>query len=135
MADKVNGKPDSSNKKPDAKIKHCSEDAIQAECFQWFWNTYPDLRYTMFAVPNGGARHLFEANRLKATGVVAGVSDLVWIKKDKVIFIEMKNEVGEQSKQQKAFEDAVTRHGHLYIVLRGVQEFKNFVLNNLFYKE
>jgi hypothetical protein len=45
---------------------------------------------TFFAVPNGGSRNIREARNLKLEGVRAGVSDLVVVLKDKVIFIEMK---------------------------------------------
>ena len=45
---------------------------------------------TFFAVPNGGSRNLIEARNLKLEGVRAGVSDLVVVLKDKVVFIEMK---------------------------------------------
>jgi hypothetical protein len=36
---------------------------------------YPELR-NLFAIPNGGARHLVVAKKLKAEGVKAGVPDL-----------------------------------------------------------
>lgn len=53
-----------------------SEDQLQSKCYQWFHNSFPDLRGLLYAVPNGGYRNGREANRLKATGVVAGVHDL-----------------------------------------------------------
>jgi len=43
-----------------------------------------------FAVPNGGSRNVREAMNLKKEGVKAGVSDLVVILQDKILFIEMK---------------------------------------------
>jgi len=45
---------------------------------------------TFFAVPNGGSRNEREAKNLKLEGVRAGVSDLVVVIKNKVLFIEMK---------------------------------------------
>tara|TARA_R110001632_G_scaffold232966_1_gene375682 strand:+ start:148 stop:537 length:390 start_codon:yes stop_codon:yes gene_type:complete len=45
---------------------------------------------TYFSVPNGGTRNKLEAINLKREGVRAGVSDLVIIFKDKVLFLEMK---------------------------------------------
>ena len=38
--------------------------------------TYPALRL-LFHVPNGGSRHVVEAKKLKALGVLAGVPDLI----------------------------------------------------------
>lgn len=45
---------------------------------------------TFFAVPNGGSRNKLEAINLKREGVKAGVSDLIIITRDKVLFLEMK---------------------------------------------
>ena len=55
-----------------------SEDGAQAALFCWAsqsYALYPDLRW-LFAVPNGGWRDPATANKLKATGVKAGVPDI-----------------------------------------------------------
>lgn len=104
-----------------------SEEKLQARCFQWFWNKYPELRRTMFAVPNGGARNITEASRMKATGTVAGVSDLVWVYKGRTIFIEMKNEIGTQSDAQREFEKAITGQLCQYKIIRTFGEFTHFI--------
>lgn len=105
-----------------------SEEMLQSKCFQWFWNTYPLLRRTLFAVPNGGHRDKREANRLKATGVVAGVSDLIWVLPNRVIFIEMKTVIGIQSEEQTAFQAQVEARGHMYVILRTVEAFQAYVI-------
>jgi hypothetical protein len=117
MADKIGG-----------SSPHQSEERLQAKCFQWFWNSYPLFRRTMFAVPNGGARNLMEASRMKATGTVAGVSDLVWVHKGVVYFIEMKTKTGTQSSVQMQFEKAVTEAGAEYVVIRSFEEFQRYVI-------
>lgn len=114
-----------------------TEEKIQAECYQWFHNTYPQLRRTLFAVPNGGKRpqemsasgKIFsrEANRLKATGTIPGPSDLIFVLPDRVVFIEMKTEEGRQTEEQIDFEKKVTALGHEYIIIRSVYDFKEFV--------
>lgn len=109
------------------KYNYKPEDVIQAECFQWFWNSYPRLRRTMFAVPNGGARNKMEASRMKGTGTVSGVSDLIWVLPGAVIFIEMKNEVGTQSHTQEEFQSIVEHYGHEYVLIRSLKEFKDFI--------
>lgn len=53
-----------------------TEDQFQAELFEWFWNTLPEARRCLWAVPNGGWRHAGQLKLLQATGVVAGVWDL-----------------------------------------------------------
>ena len=70
----------------------------------------------VFAVPNGGSRNLREAARLKAQGVLAGVSDLVILLPHKVYFVELKNPNGKgrQSPAQRAFEEKVRSMGHEY---------------------
>lgn len=47
-----------------------NEDNLQATCFQWFWNSFPDLRRTLWHVPNGGNRNAREGAKFKAMGVI-----------------------------------------------------------------
>ncbi len=110
-----------------ADIVNGSEDDLQAKCFQWFWNTYPEHRRMLFAVPNGGHRDKITANRLKATGVVPGVSDLILVVLEGVIFIEMKTETGVQSKEQLDFQLKVESRGHWYYVVRTFNDFKELI--------
>jgi hypothetical protein len=117
-----------------------SEEQLQAECFQWFDNTFPELRRTLFAVPNGGLRPTkfisgryvaAEGNKLKATGVVAGTSDLIWVLPQRIIFIEMKLPGKGQSVEQEKFQDAVEERGHLYVVIDSFKDFQHFIIRNL----
>lgn len=57
-----------------------TEDQLQAECWQWAYNTYPAIRRILWAVPNGGERDPKVAAKLQATGVIAGPHDLhmIW---------------------------------------------------------
>lgn len=107
------------------------EEKLQAECFQWFWNNYPQYRGTLFAVPNGGKRSKAEANRFKATGVIAGVADLIWMLPNAVIFIELKTDTGKQSDKQKQFEGLCNKLGHAYVVVRSFDDFVSIIKNNL----
>jgi hypothetical protein len=55
-----------------------SEHQLQVSFFIWSKlqaSKYPDL-LKMFAIPNGGARHIAVASKLKAEGVKAGVPDV-----------------------------------------------------------
>ena len=67
----------------------------QSALFRWAQlneRKYPALNM-LFAVPNGGHRHIAVARKLKASGVKAGVPDLflAWpSKKYHGLFIEMK---------------------------------------------
>jgi hypothetical protein len=51
-----------------------TEHEEQRELVRWFRQTWPGVR--IFAIPNGGARSLATAGRLKAEGVSSGVPDL-----------------------------------------------------------
>ena len=61
-----------------------------------------------FSVPNGGTRNKKEAQTLKQTGLLKGVSDLVILTDNKVIFLELKRRKGGViSKEQKTFLEKV----------------------------
>lgn len=69
------------------------EHRIQCACVRWFNAKYPQLRSRLFAVPNGGRRDATTAAKLKAEGVVPGVSDLVLLRSNRnhgALLIEMK---------------------------------------------
>lgn len=102
-----------------------SEDSIQSECFQWHWNNLPNERGMLFHV-NQKARNKIEGNRMKAMGVVAGVSDLIYLRGP--VFIEMKSEIGLQSVEQKKFQAIVESLGYRYVICRSLEEFKKIIL-------
>lgn len=53
-----------------------NENQLQAAFWTWAWNTYPQYRRMMWAVPNGQARTPYERNVARATGLLSGVWDL-----------------------------------------------------------
>jgi len=64
---------------------------------------------------------------LLLTGLLSGVSDLIVILKGKVLFVEVKNEIGKQSPKQKLFEQQVTNLGFQYFLVRDVKKFKEII--------
>lgn len=104
-----------------------NEDFLQQQIFTWFNNNFclkhHDPRYTIFSVPNGGIRNIKEAMKMKSTGLKAGVSDLIVVMKE-VIFVEVKTEIGTQSKKQKNFEKIITDLGYKYWIVRSLKEFQ-----------
>ena len=50
------------------------ESRLQQQCVAWFRLQHRSLAPLLFAVPNGGARRLREAQIMKAEGVTAGGS-------------------------------------------------------------
>jgi len=105
------------------------EDVIQAEIYKWYNNSFclknHEPQCIIFSVPNGGTRNIREAMLLKATGVVAGVSDLIIVRQSEVLFVEVKTEIGKQSKEQKNFQKTVENFGFKYILVRSLEDFKN----------
>lgn len=84
----------------------------------------------VWAVPNGGNRNLREAARLKAQGVLAGVSDLViMLPNRKMYFVEIKNPNGKgrQSPAQRDFEDTVVAMGHTYQIWSKWAQVEQFI--------
>lgn len=106
------------------------EDRIQASCIKWFQLQYPKLSKLCFSVPNGGARSKATAGILKATGVVAGVADLILLVpsfKYASLCIEMKTPKGTQSESQKEWQKVATDLGNQYVLCRSFDEFKEVI--------
>jgi len=105
-------------------MKHL-EDNIQKAIVRYFRLTHPkDL---IFAIPNGGNRDVRTGAILKATGVLAGVSDLIVIMQNRILFIEVKTKTGRQQQTQKDFQINVERLGFEYYIVRSLDEFINLV--------
>lgn len=108
------------------EIKY-KEDRIQGDCFQWFYNTYVDLRGLLYHVPNGEKRDPITANKLKAMGVTAGVPDLVLHYYGVTYFLECKTPTGVLSKEQKKLFPILQQHGFSVRVFRSVAEFQKII--------
>lgn len=101
------------------------ESELQQACVQWFRASYP--QYVLFAVPNGGSRNSFEAAKLKAEGVLPGVSDLIlWFgaKGFNGMGIEMKIGKNKQTESQEEFEIYCLVNKYKYVVCRSLNEFE-----------
>ena len=107
------------------------EHHIQCACVRYFALAYPQYKGLLFAVPNGGRRDEKTAAKLKAEGVVAGVSDLILLKSNRHycgLLIEMKKPKGKQSQTQKEWEQFINMLGEFkYVVCHSFDEFKNEV--------
>lgn len=111
------------------------EDSLQQQIFTWANNSYclkhHNPRCLIFAVPNGGTRNRLEAIKLKATGLIPGVSDLIGLFPNKTVFFEIKNDLGKQSTHQLEFEASVKSLGFNYHLIRSLDEFKNAWISEL----
>ena len=112
-------------------MKDKTEARIQQECFMWYKNNYCLNHHTpkhiIFAVPNDSSSKE-ETMRKLATGMLGGVSDLIIIQPNKVIFVEVKTPTGTQQPNQKDFEKAVNLLGFEYWIVRSLEEFKSKII-------
>jgi len=94
----------------------------QREFVRWFRQTYHGVR--IFAIPNGGARSIATAARLKAEGVCSGVPDLfipAWS-----TWIEMKRQKGGTvSQEQKDWALYLQGLRHKVFICKGAEDAKN----------
>lgn len=113
------------------KRRHSSpEGRIQAECFAWFWNTYPQYRKLLFHVPNENDRadsNIIQGAIRKSLGVVSGVADLLLLVASggyHGLCIEMKDEKGRQKPAQAEWQAIVEAQGYKYVICRSLEQFK-----------
>jgi hypothetical protein len=104
-----------------------SEDHEQMLFVQWFRRTFPGV--LIYAIPNGGHRHIAVAAKLKATGSVRGIPDLhipAWR-----LWVEMKRQKGGAlSPDQKDMINHLESIGHSVIVGRGFESAKAQIMEH-----
>jgi hypothetical protein len=102
-----------------------TEHEEQRELVRWFRQTYRGVK--IYAIPNGGQRNRIVAAKLKAEGVLAGVSDLhvpAWN-----LWIEMKRaHGGKLSPLQRRWGDYVESIGHTFIVGNGFKDARDKII-------
>lgn len=102
------------------------EHRIQCACVRWFRYRFPTMHHNLIAVPNGGRRDKVTGARLKAEGVLEGVSDLILLKCSSgygALMIEMKTEKGRQSDSQVQWQRNISNDGYKYVVCRSLDDF------------
>lgn len=111
------------------------EHRTQVSCVRWFNLKYPHLRGRLFAVPNGGRRDAVTGAKLKAEGVVPGVSDLILLKSNHrygALLIEMKTAKGRQSASQRWWQSVISENDeYKYVVCRSFDDFMREVTDYL----
>lgn len=100
-------------------MKQGEEYNTQMACVKWFRLQYP--QYLCFSCPNEATyrNKQYFAN----IGALAGVSDLICVLPNKILFIELKSKTGRQSIEQKAFMEKVEGLGFDYYVIRNIEDF------------
>lgn len=94
----------------------------QVAVVKWFDLSYPAFRGRLFAVPNGGHRHVAVAAKLKAEGVRPGVPDL-WLPVQRKGFaglvIELKAKGGKLQPNQAEWLDFLGQQGYMAVLCVG----------------
>ena len=119
---------------PPRKRPDDEEHRIQCACVNWFRLQYPTHATALFAVPNGGRRDRVSGAKLKAEGVLPGVSDLILLLprgRHHGLLIEMKTERGKQSQAQRDWQRDMVHRGYKYMVIRSIDEFIDRVTDYL----
>ncbi len=111
------------------------EHRLQCACVRWFRAQHAWLAPALFAVPNGGRRDAVTGARLKAEGALAGVADLILLRRSGeygALLVEMKTATGRQSPAQRRWAEAVTEGGaYKYCICRTLADFMHAVTEYL----
>lgn len=86
----------------------------------------------IFAIPNGGKRHLRVATKLKAEGVTAGIPDLFLPHSNGAyfgLFVEMKAGKNKATENQKKKMEELSKQGYLCVVCYGSKEALDIIIN------
>ena len=78
------------------------EDHFQHSVFDYLFYQYRKKAF-FFHVPNESRRTPFERFKAKYLGMIAGVSDWIVVKKDKVLFLELKIKPNKLTESQRVF--------------------------------
>lgn len=128
-----------------------TEDQLQAKFWAWAWNSYPEARRHMWAVPNSAIgmilnqKDLMQANKMKATGLLEGVWDLHIFWHNKFHIIETKipggrlsidhvDSKGRKHYGQKEWGEMMVSHGaisHVYYSLEEGQAIFRQIIENV----
>ena len=105
------------------RSEHLEQKALIELCA---WHAKSDPRYQLiFAIPNGGHRHVAVASKLKAEGVRKGVPDLMLPVANPPyhgLFIEMKVKPNKPSAEQLIWIKQLTEQGYKAVVCYSWQD-------------
>lgn len=112
-----------------------SEHQIQVSLKLWFnlryGKQYPNL---FVAIPNGGARHIVTAKKLKAEGVSKGFPDIfipIPMDDGHGLFIELKTKKGRATEEQIAWCEYLNSVNYSAHICKGFDEAKTTIENYL----
>lgn len=108
----------------------------QADCWQWWVKEYPAERlpsYWLRRIKNELDSRLAKQHQIaqlmenKATGIVPGTSDFLYLYPKRIIFIEGKTEHGNMSPAQRDFRSLCVAQGFDYYLYHSIENFKQIM--------
>lgn len=120
-------------------MKDNTEHIEQVLFFAWasahLYSRYPETKYLLFAIPNGGHRHIAVARSMKAEGVKRGVPDIfLALPRGHYhgLFIELKRTRGGRlTPHQRDFMDIAVRNDYMCAVCHGCAEAQQTIIDYL----
>lgn len=107
--------------------KKISEAFLQSQCYQWFHNSYPNLRGLLCCNLNN-SKNKIDGNRNKAMGVQPGRADFTFYYKGSAYFIELKLPGEKQSTHQIEWQNKLWIQGFDYFLIYSFDEFKETII-------
>lgn len=133
-------------------MKQLTEDALQSQCIYHILTNYTPSQVLCYSVPNelgsnlvsgilaetkGKGKTIFYKvlsrvlGKFKSMGMRKGVADLhLCFPNGKLVYVELKTEIGVQRPEQKTFQSQVEALGFKYYVCRSLEEFKSIVCSH-----
>lgn len=108
-------------------MKLKTEADLQTEIVNYVRTNYPQL--VIFSVPNEATYK--RRNYFHQLGMLSGVSDLILVFLNGVIFIECKAPRGRQSIEQINFQKKIEALGFKYFIVKDLEELKDIINNEL----
>ena len=116
--------------KPPRRRPRPLEHGLQSRCVKWFRWQYPTMVHNLFAVPNGGYRTKTTAALMKEEGQLAGVADLILLKRKGAcgaLLLEAKVKGNYQSETQREWQRRIEADGYVYKIFHSLEEFQTIV--------
>lgn len=116
--------------KPPRRRPRPLEHGLQSRCVRWFRLTHRDMVHNLFAVPNGGYRTKTTAALMKEEGQLAGVADLILLKRKGscgALLLEAKVKGNYQSETQREWQKRIEADGYIYKIFHTLEEFVEIV--------
>lgn len=116
--------------KPPRRRPRPLEHTLQSRAVRWFRLTHRDMVHNLFAVPNGGYRTKTTAALMKEEGQLAGVADLILLKRKGscgALLLEAKVKGNYQSETQREWQKRIEADGYIYKIFHTLEEFVEIV--------